>query len=209
MIRDVAHRGRSWRISDENEHTAWVIDQLAEGWETDTFETVDEYVKGGVFVDVGAWIGMFSLYAAPMAQWVFALEPDPVARRMLNKNLCLNGVKNVTVLGAALWDSAGTETFYTQTELGDSMTGPTRRGSPVTVRTIVADDLLGLIGKEPIDLVKVDTEGSECRILPGIIGWPAPIHLSVHEPDLTGTLDYAGREVKQLTTGMYHTVVLT
>lgn len=206
MIVEVEHRGRTWQIVDENKHTEWVIGELGRGWETDTFETIDEYVNGGVFVDVGAWIGMFSLYAAPHASWVYAFEPDPVAHDMLVRNLALNGVENVTVFNAALSDHDGEQVLYCNEMFGDSMTGPMRHGEAVTFEAFSTARLRELAPAP--DLVKVDTEGSEWFILPGIIDWPVPIHLSVHIPEMPGRLDYRDRQVVQLTHGSYHTVLL-
>lgn len=207
MIRSVEHRGRSWQMVDENKHTAWILGEELPVWEVDTFDTIDEFVKGGVYVDVGAWIGMFVLYAAPLASHVYALEPDPVARDMLHRNLALNDIRNVTVIGSALWSHDGTVELHSHEMLGDSMTGPSRHGVPFTFPAMSTDTLRQLAGTP--DLVKVDTEGSESYILPGIIDWPVPIHLSVHVPELHAELDFGERTVTPLSPrGPYHTVLV-
>lgn len=199
MIRQVEFRDRHWQIVDENQHTDWVIGQLAEGWEADTFDTIDRFVDGGVFVDVGAWIGMMSLYAAPKASHVYAIEPDPVARGMLVRNLDLNGVTNVTVIDRALWWSEGMIRLAEHDGLGSSMTGPGRTGPAFEVVSMTPHMLWNLIQPERIDLVKVDTEGSEKQILPGLIRWPCPIHLSIHGDVIDAKeLDFEGRPVDNL-----------
>lgn len=205
MIQTVRHRSRTWQIVDENPHTAWVIEQLPT-WETDTFDTIDDYMRGGVFLDVGAWIGLFTLYAAPSAEWVHAFEPDPVACEMLRRNITMNRITNVTVHEKAVWDHDGTVTLRCNEMLGDSMTGPTRSGEGLKVPCVGPDTLRGLASN--VDLVKIDTEGSEAVIVPGLLDWPVPMHVSVHEPDVPYAMNYREREVVKLTTGSYHTVLL-
>lgn len=209
VIRQIEHRRASFGIHDENEHTAWVCDELGKGWETDTFETIEQFVDGGVFVDVGAWIGMFTIYAAPKAAWVYAIEPDPVARDMLQRNIVLNGVTNVTVLPCAVWDTDGELTLHVNSGLGDSMTGVRRDGEPLTVPCVSPASLWQTVRK-PVDLLKVDTEGAETHILPGILEWPCPIHLSVHIPLLDGAhLSYAPREAERIAGNhLYYSVLV-
>ncbi|MFN0092054.1 MAG: FkbM family methyltransferase, partial [Acidimicrobiales bacterium] len=45
---------------------------------------------GDTFVDVGAWIGPFTLLAAALGAEVVAFEPDPLALAALRANLALN-----------------------------------------------------------------------------------------------------------------------
>lgn len=211
MIRDVVFRDHRWRLIDENKHTSWVIGELeANRWEQDTFDTIDKFVRGGVFVDVGAWIGMMTLYAAPLASHVYALEPDPVARGMLVRNLDLNGITNVTVIDRALWWSEGEIDLFAHDGWGSSMTGPSRDGDKMQVQSMTPRMLRNLIDPDVVDLVKIDTEGSEARILPAVLDWPVPIHLSVHIPELKGvTLDFGSRSVQRLTDGaLYYTVLV-
>lgn len=49
--------------------------------------------KGGTFVDVGANMGFFSLYAAQREARVIAIEPNPVLFERLTTNLRLNGMQ--------------------------------------------------------------------------------------------------------------------
>lgn len=207
MIRTVNHRGQTFQIHDDNEHTAWVCDQLPLGWETDTYETIDQYVNGGVFIDVGAWIGLFTIYAAQKASAVVAFEPDPVAYDMLVRNIEANGLEGkVWALNKALWEHDNGTTLRVQGELGDSMTGPNRPGTDIHVDTYSVARLRYWFDNP--DLVKIDTEGSEGVLLPLVRNWMVPIHLSVHLPELRGPLDYGDRKHVQLTPGGYHTVFL-
>ena len=211
MIREVSYRHRTFWLHDETEHTEWVLGQLDKRkWEEDTFDTIDRFVDGGVFVDVGAWIGLFTIYAAPFASHIYALEPDPVARDMLERNIAINQLDNVTVLPKALWSHDGNIRMFANTGLGDSMTGPRRKGDPITFPCLTPETLRGLVG-ENVDLVKVDTEGSEKEILPGIIEWPAPLHVSIHRHDIDGAeLSFGTRPAEILPGGdhVHYTVLV-
>ena len=64
-------------------------------WEQDDLNFVTE--KGEqdkIFVDIGAWIGPYTLIAASMGMKVYAFEPDKVAFQELKKNIELNSFKH-------------------------------------------------------------------------------------------------------------------
>ena len=64
---------------------------LPNGWEADTFDFIENHVREGtVVLDIGAWIGPISLYAAALGGRVISLEPDPVAYASLAENVRLN-----------------------------------------------------------------------------------------------------------------------
>ena len=63
-------------------------------WEQDDLNFVTE--KGEqdkIFIDIGAWIGPYTLIAASMGMKVYAFEPDKVAFQELKKNIELNRFK--------------------------------------------------------------------------------------------------------------------
>ena len=63
-------------------------------WEQDDLNFVTE--KGEqdkIFIDIGAWIGPYTLIAASMGMKVYAFEPDKVAFKELKKNIELNRFK--------------------------------------------------------------------------------------------------------------------
>jgi len=47
-----------------------------------------------IFIDIGAWIGPYTLIAASMGMKVYAFEPDKVAFHELKKNIELNNFKH-------------------------------------------------------------------------------------------------------------------
>src|SRR5437016_5817488 len=77
-------------------------------WEPQETLLVREYLsKGGVFVDVGANWGYFTLLGAGIVGEegrVLSIEPDPRVFEILRKNILRNGFSHVSVLPVAAWD---------------------------------------------------------------------------------------------------------
>jgi precorrin-6B methylase 2 len=71
-----------------------------------------EHVRhGGVVWDIGANIGFYSLIASRLVGEdgkVFAFEPLPANLDAIARNIALNGVENIEVVGLALSDRVGT-----------------------------------------------------------------------------------------------------
>ena len=59
----------------------------------DFFSQIAEENK--IFIDIGAWIGPYTLIAASMGMKVYAFEPDKVAFQELKKNIKLNNFKHI------------------------------------------------------------------------------------------------------------------
>lgn len=112
-----------------------------------------------VFYDVGANVGFFSLLASYRAAQVVAFEPAPRNVELLRHNLALNGRLNVTIVQAAVSDSAGKERFATgrsasQGRLGDA-------GYEVKLVSLDSQNL------PPPSVIKMDIEGAESLALLG------------------------------------------
>ena len=72
---DVMVRARSFAVQ-QDEFAAFWARVAAGGWEPDSFALIDRFVTPGTtFVDIGAWIGPLTLYAASVACEVLAIEP--------------------------------------------------------------------------------------------------------------------------------------
>jgi FkbM family methyltransferase len=127
---------------------------------------------GDIFVDVGAHIGYNTLYAASKVRSrgaVYALEPAPDNRAILESNIAANGLTNVTVLPFAAGADASEREFFLRGPASavNSLT-PDSFYAPVTssIRVRVAP-LDALIAGEP-DVVKIDVEGAELDVLAGM-----------------------------------------
>ena len=71
--------------------------------------------KGDTVIDVGAHVGVVSIYLAKKFPFlkVYAIEPNPVSYACLKRNIELNGVTNVTALHKAVSEDGQTRILYT------------------------------------------------------------------------------------------------
>jgi FkbM family methyltransferase len=127
---------------------------------------------GGVFVDVGASIGFFSMLAARIvgpAGTVVAFEPQPAAAGSIRKNASLNGFENLAVVEIALssrpgylWlGDVGKATAHVVTDADKSA-----RSRRVPCSSL--DVSLAEMTVAAPDLVKIDVEGHEADVLEGM-----------------------------------------
>jgi len=150
-----------------------------------TLDLVGNLGKTDIMVDVGAWIGPVSLYASQFADHVLALEPDPIAARVLRRNVDLNGITNVNVVESALAAKPGQRRLYQGGEhwWGSSMSSlANQAGERMDVSAIDLYEMLRLLPGKP-DLIKVDIEGGEDELFTDAAIWAllgCPIILSLH-----------------------------
>jgi FkbM family methyltransferase len=127
--------------------------------------------EGDVFIDVGANVGWYTVFAAravgPSGQ-VVAFEPEPSNLDLLNRNVRLNRLTNVVVEGKGLSNAAGSfKLFLERGNLGMHSLVVEHEGRQyIDVETVRFDDYWK--GQGDIKLVKIDTEGAEAMILEGM-----------------------------------------
>jgi FkbM family methyltransferase len=135
-------------------------------------KVLDDLLRPGMVVaDVGANVGRYSLRAAQLVGptgRVYALEPDAPNAAALRKTIADSGLRGIELLEAAAGDIDGmVELFLCEEHRGDHRTYPTgdaRRA--VAVRSVRLDTLLG--DAPSVDLVKIDVQGAEYRVLQGM-----------------------------------------
>ncbi len=138
-------------------------------WEPETFDFIDSIPQGNsVFVDIGAWIGIFSLYAYSKKIRTVSVEPDPKAYSELIGNITLNEAR-ISSYNVAVSDHNGKEIIksMTTTGFGNSESSLVNRGVAGAVETVdscTLESLLRPFLTYPLYL-KIDTEGSEVLIL--------------------------------------------
>ncbi len=160
---------------------------------------------GMTVLDIGANIGWhtFSLSrrVGPRGR-VVAVEPNSENCRLIILGLLRNGISNVTLLPVAFDRQQGWE--YFGTHLGSNggflpMTAETiEQGRGVVVPTFRLDD----VADAPIDLIKIDVEGAEARILEGaasVLARDRPIVVSEFSLEMLGRVSQrSGREYLEM-----------
>lgn len=180
---------RMWEngLPPEHEATLHLADLLAD---TDA-----------VIVDVGANAGAFSLpiiRRAGRRARAALFEPNPVMRARLAVNLALNDLGAARVFDCAVSDAPGTARLHFpgngnlgQGRIGQGYDGPgAREGVEVALRPLA--ECLSEVGFDCVDLLKVDVEGLEDRVIAPLLqthGAPRPRLIYV-EIEHQGTWTY-------------------
>jgi len=114
---------------------------------------------GGLFVDVGANVGLYTIWAAELGAEVIALEPAADTFSLLQENIALNGYQ-VTAVQAAAGARPGTARFTAGLDAGNCLDpdGPVKT-ELVTVDSLIADRY--------VTGLKIDVEGFEIDVLGG------------------------------------------
>ncbi|MHC4911736.1 MAG: FkbM family methyltransferase, partial [Planctomycetota bacterium] len=144
--------------------------------EKEVIDHLPELLDGvKVFVDIGASLGQYTLHANRYMQGgeIFAIEADPLRFEELERNCLkwqLSSSNKLSALLAAVCDKGGQETFYVtnsgksgglfKRDVGDE----SANWSQTEVDCVTLD---GLFKDKSPDLVKIDVEGAELRVLKG------------------------------------------
>ena len=129
--------------------------------------------QGEVVVDVGAHIGFYTLKAAREVGHngrVISIEPDPQNFHLLEKNIANNGLNNVIAINAALGDLEGQRLFYARVDPLLSSFNPSKQSRIREIkrmRVVTLDKVLGELGIDGVDWIKIDVEDSEIEVLRG------------------------------------------
>ncbi|MDW8293028.1 MAG: FkbM family methyltransferase [Anaerolineae bacterium] len=123
-----------------------------------------------VVIDVGAYIGQYTLLAAKYAPHghVVALEPHPISFARLSSHVIRNRMSNVTLLQKAAGRERGRLPLAPSSQFSDSRLLPTDSSDDTTeVEVIALDELVEEQELGRVGLVKVDAEGAEGEVLKG------------------------------------------
>lgn len=116
-------------------------------------------------LDLGANIGVYTLFLAAQVDRVDAFEPEPLVLEKLRANLALNGVRNVVIHETCVGNVSGSIGFNppgrSNEGIGKVSADPAARS---VRRCITLDDFLANEIKEPC-FIKMDVEGAEWLIL--------------------------------------------
>jgi FkbM family methyltransferase len=140
--------------------------------------------QSNVFLDVGANVGYYSLLGASLNKdlKIYAFEPSKGPRYFLNKNIALNGFDKITQVNKACADKSAILEFYEEKnakypyiEHHASGIGNTNNTwgienfTKYEVQAISLDEFVDANAITGLDLIKMDTEGTENYVLTGAL----------------------------------------
>ncbi|MFZ2153277.1 MAG: FkbM family methyltransferase [Microgenomates group bacterium] len=144
-------------------------------------------------LDVGASLGLYSIFSAKIAHQVISIEPDISIYSELSANFKLNSLHNYILVNQALGNENTSLKIYTNganansPSFTDLANGLSRS---VSVPVIKGDKLLTQLAKTSIhrypDIYKIDVEGYEMHVLQGLAktlnspNRPTHIFLEIH-----------------------------
>lgn len=142
--------------------------------EPETIEWMDTFNEGDVFWDIGANIGLYSIYAAMKKKCrVLAFEPGAANHLLLNRNIEINRQsRNVSAFCVALSNRTEIASLNMETtQFGGSMSnfGCTRSVKPFEQGMIgyAVDDFIKTFDPPFPNHIKIDVDGIESKILEG------------------------------------------
>jgi FkbM family methyltransferase len=173
---DAVLDGHKARFYTPNEVTRWRVQTLYQK-EPVTIQWLRTMPEGAVFADVGANVGMYTVFAALVrAAQVVAFEPESRNYRVLNENLRLNHLQErVLALCAALSDRSGVERLYLSEvgegaschSLGEAVGFDLKPRASAFVQGAVALRFDELALPCP-DYIKIDVDGFEHKVIGGM-----------------------------------------
>lgn len=129
---------------------------------------IQELREGDTFLDIGANIGYYSILASQLvgsSGRVFSFEPNKEVFERLKNNIQINRIENVVLFNFALSDFTGTSYLYLGEGDWDGRGSLYDNGDKVAQSKVTVKRFDDVFKDEIIDMVKMDVEGSEIRIL--------------------------------------------
>lgn len=176
---EITHQGTRVLFATPTAFTKWRVDSLFEK-EPITIQWISEFARGDVLADVGANVGMYSLWAAKTrGARVYAFEPEAQNYALLNRNIALNGAGGeVKAYCLALSDQAGySELHLSELQVGGSCHSLGERVdfkhqpmTPAFSQGCIAARLDDLVAQGVMPMpahIKIDVDGFEPKVIAG------------------------------------------
>jgi FkbM family methyltransferase len=174
------------------------------GFEKETIVLFQKLVAScQVVFDIGAHTGFFALFSALENEnrQVYAFEPTPKTFKKLKENVLLNKTSNLKPIWGAVSDGDGEVSLYVPRGLYEKEEDvPTSASTlkdfkedteEIIVPSITIDSFVKANNIAKVDLMKIDTEGTEHRVLEGakeVISRDNPLIICEVLPGMTEAL---------------------
>ena len=178
-ICEVPHSSGPVRYLTPTSHLKWRVDSLFDK-EPCTIEWIAGFAPGEVLVDVGANVGMYTIWAAKTrGVRVYGFEPEAQNYALLNRNIVLNGLADrVKAYCVALSDIEGFSELHLADlraggschSLGERVDFAHRPMQPEYSQGCISARLDDLVSREVVPephYVKIDVDGFEPKVIAG------------------------------------------
>lgn len=142
--------------------------------------------RGDLFIDVGASIGPYTLWACELGARAVAIEPSQSMLKRLRANVALNGY-DVDIVPAAVGDTSGIGFTQLAGEGSETVCYP-------EARVVTIDEILG---NRTAAGMKVDVEGAEILVLRGAKRALAERRIKLIQLEWNNTSLYLRRETRE------------
>lgn len=164
---DIMRHGLRWRVDFADNASCQNLLFSSKEQDRHEIRMLRTVCSTGVFVDIGANIGYYTVRLASAGARVLALEPNPIVYRRMLVNLSLNSLTDrVVAMPIGIGETGEATLFLDGRDLGcGSTVAPGTATSTVTIRTSPLADILASQGIREIAALKVDVEGAEDQVL--------------------------------------------
>lgn len=158
-------------------------------------------------IDLGANVGLFSLYVSPVAEKIFAVEPTPSHFALLNELVGLTQNQNIETHQVAIGLEDGESNFYihernsTMNSFVQHKTDP-HSGKIVKVKTLTLNSFIDSLKLDSkVGFVKMDIEGFENQVVfepsfEDAVSKVDAIYVEVHDYEDCGKMNYNFNKIK-------------
>jgi len=177
-VRKISRNGTTYFFACPNHVVAWRVRTFFTK-EPETLEWIDTFRSGDVLFDVGANIGLYSIYAAKRSVRVVAFEPESQNYALINQNIFLNDVADrAHCVAVALSDRSGVDYIYlsrfrageSMHNFGDAQDWQHRTFEPSFQQGSISFSLDSFLEFQPSPFpthIKIDVDGIEAKIVGG------------------------------------------
>ena len=178
-VKSINHNGIEMQFSVPNQLNKFRVDTFSTK-EPETLEWIDSFSEDLILWDIGANIGLYSIYAVKARNTrVYAFEPSVFNLELLARNCFLNqSQKQVIIMPIALNDTMGVnQMLMTETDWGGALTtfGRNFGWDGKKIKTEFEFQTFGMSMDQALDLlqlpipdyIKMDVDGLEHFILKG------------------------------------------
>ena len=170
-------RNKSFKFYTPNTMAIWRAETLYTK-EPVTINWIKQFTKGKIFYDVGANVGMYSIFSSIYSEVkVYAFEPECNNYQILNQNIHINKLsKEITAYPFGISDNLSITKLYlpnwtkagSHNTVGDKLNHNLKEFNPVFEQGTLAvtlDDLINRFSLPVPNYLKIDVDGIEYKII--------------------------------------------